>query len=309
MSIHTLRKRFVKDAGLPIQVMQSPHFEYFLSLYDPLFGCISKYEDFLTEVELIGGEDAYFKYVHRLIGTIVNHISEKSSYQSFNDGKNQLNQYHTNFKISKENIYNPDNNGKRFISVDLKKANFNALRYHDPSIFDNLDTYEEWISQFTSYKTIKSSKHVRQVIFGNLNPTRQIKVQKYLISEIIELLVAYFEDKGLSKEESIAKMKSASSDEIVIEVTQQDDAKAITNYLEEQMKCKQITIKIAQFTLENLADLGVDGYVKEDTNGEIEFKTIPDMMMAEAFKVYHGEEIKEEDLIFYHEGRLAKFLI
>ena len=34
---HALRRRFVKDCDLPIQLLQDPYFEYFLNLIAPYF--------------------------------------------------------------------------------------------------------------------------------------------------------------------------------------------------------------------------------------------------------------------------------
>ena len=37
-------------------------------------------------------------------------------------------------KVSKNNVYNGENIGKNFLSVDLSKANFQALKYVNPDI-------------------------------------------------------------------------------------------------------------------------------------------------------------------------------
>lgn len=303
MSIHTLRKRFVKDASLPIQVMQSPYFEYFLDLYDPQFQCKSRYEQFLTEVELLGGEEKYLSYSHNLIGRIANHVQEKEAYQHFNDGKNTLAMFNSDLKMTKENIYNVDNHEKRFLSIDLQKANFNALRYVDPSMVDHAPNYDSWISTFTPYRMAQTSKHVRQVIFGNLNPSRQIKVQKYLIHTMANSVANYFEEKQHS-----FQMKSASSDEIVIELKDEMNINDLIAHLQAESERQNISINIEVFTLKSLVSVGAVGYVKEFIDGRFELKTVPDIFMAQTFKRYLQKELQEEDFIFYHEGRLAKFI-
>ena len=305
MSIHTLRKRFVKDGKLPIQVMQSPYFEYFLDLYDPLFGCKFRYDLFMTEVEQSGGEEAYLSNSHKLVKTIVDHVNQKDAYRQFNDPNDHLNAFQTNLKTTKENIYNPSNHGKRFLSVDLEKANFNALRYFSAEIVDGIDDYETWISQFTSIETTKSSKHVRQVIFGNLNPSRQIKIQKYIMGLLADLIQGYY-----GNEVGLAKMKSASSDELVIELGEDEDVQPLISHLETESSKRNIPIHCEIFALKNLSEdhPTVQGYVKEFVHGGFQLKTVPDIFYATTYKTYLGMDLQNEDHIFYHEGKLAQFL-
>ena len=64
--------------------------------------------------------------------------------------------------IPSSDIYKPTNDGKRFISIDMKKANFHSLKAFAPDIFDNADTWEDFMRKFTDDEHIIGSKYVRQ---------------------------------------------------------------------------------------------------------------------------------------------------
>lgn len=51
MSTQNLRKRFVKDFSLPINIFSDPYFEYFLDLYQDAFQSRDRCDDFLAFVE------------------------------------------------------------------------------------------------------------------------------------------------------------------------------------------------------------------------------------------------------------------
>lgn len=51
------------------------------------------------------------------------------------------------------------------------------------------ETYQELLSKFTQNPYIFESKHIRQVIFGHLNPKRQQTIQKFLMQKVVTALV------------------------------------------------------------------------------------------------------------------------
>ena len=134
MSIHTLRKRFTRDQNLPIQVFQSPYFEYFVDLYETLYQSRTKYEHFLKEVEVIGGEEAYLQHYSEIKNTILTHVQNKTSYQQFN--QDTLPSFEVKSDLPKAKLYHLENDGQQFVSIDLQKANFHALRYYDEDILE-----------------------------------------------------------------------------------------------------------------------------------------------------------------------------
>ena len=51
----------------------------------------------------------------------------------------------------------------------------------DFSSEEKIISYEDWVKKFTDLEYIIESKYTRQVVFGKLNPSRQIKVENYMI--------------------------------------------------------------------------------------------------------------------------------
>ncbi len=54
-----LKKRFVKDFSLPIPVVKSPYFDYYIEMYDGLFKTKEKYLMMLAEIKVINGTIFY----------------------------------------------------------------------------------------------------------------------------------------------------------------------------------------------------------------------------------------------------------
>ena len=58
------------------------------------------------------------------------------------------------------------------------------IKYVDPEIVLNADTYQDFIKKFADSDYIAESKYCRQVIWGKLNPKRHITVEKYMIDKV-----------------------------------------------------------------------------------------------------------------------------
>lgn len=77
--------------------------------------------------------------------------------------------------------------GKKYISIDLRQANWNSVKKYDPDFLNELgDTYEDFLDKFDVPEVFKYSKKLRQFIFGNVNPKRQIKAQRFMIQSVID---------------------------------------------------------------------------------------------------------------------------
>ena len=109
-------------------------------------------------------------------------------------------------QVKQQNIYIIPNVGKKLISVDLEKANFNVLKMIGLSDEIKANSYNELLAKFTQDEYYQISKKIRQVIFGDLNPSRQQRLQKYVINHLCKTL----KDNGCI-------LSSASSDEIIIQ--------------------------------------------------------------------------------------------
>lgn len=199
-----LANRFVSDFRLPIPITHDKElFSYYLNTYEGSYGTLSKYRFLERTVNqrFQGDTDKFLKEYYDIREDIIQSMLSNPAYQEFNtmdlskyslaDGKN----------LPSSSIYNCGNNGKYFISFDLKKANFQALKYVNPDIVFGHDTYENFVGKFTDLEYVKGSKYTRNVIFGKLNPKRHITVEKFIINEIrkfIENSTLFLHEKGLN---------------------------------------------------------------------------------------------------------------
>lgn len=297
MSLHTLRKKFVKDYGLPITIYQSPYFEYYLELYEELHQAKTLFALYEKEVRDAGGIEAYLQSYNELKNRIIEYVKEKPSFQSFNDSL--LTEYNVKMELPKAKLYHPDNHGGRFISVDLEKANFHALRYFDADIVDEDETYLQWLRRFTNSEHMARSKNLRQIIFGNLNPKKQQKLQKYITHSFLEV-VGQFADAN--------SIMSASHDEIIVRVGGDFDKEKLKEELV-SVHNHAFPLHVEEFVLKVQEPHLQYGYVKEYVdNGKIEFKGVPASFMAQAYKNYLNEPLDDRDLLFFYEGRVASFV-
>lgn len=295
-NMKSLRKRFCMDYNIPIDIFEDEYFYYFLDLYDSLYDCKRLYNVFLQSVDKIGGKEEYFNYQSELIEKISTHIKEKPEYVNFNNM--DMSKYKPIINLNQKNIYSNANANKYFISIDLKHANFGSLKFIDPNIIDNKSCYEDFLRQFTDDEYIINSKKIRQVIFGQLNVSRQQTIQKYIISNVANELLKIIDIKDI---------ESASSDEIVIAANDYSfaDIKNLVNQLAIKM---DISVNIEEFILEELSN-NKFGFIKENIfNKSIKFKSVSKQYFAQAYKEYFNLPINEKDLTFYYEGKLAKFI-
>ena len=187
-----LIKRFVKDNDLPIPIIgNGDYFDYFINLYEKDYKSLTKYRnlEFLIEKDFEGKPEYFLGKYYEIRDNIIKTVENSEAYQKFNTMDMSYFAIQNKKNITSNNIYNETNVGKLFVSFDLKKANFQALKYVNPEIVMNADTYEDFIHNFTKIDCIINSKHIRQIVFGKMNPKRHITVEKYIIDKIYEELV------------------------------------------------------------------------------------------------------------------------
>lgn len=211
-----LAKRFISDYKLPMPLINEDIFRYNLNLYEKDFGALSKYVFLMFHIDdKFGGDiNKFLEDYYSTRDKIITTIESSSAFQKFNNMDMSVFSYKKTHNITSNNIYNCDNVHKHFISIDLCKANFQALSYVDANIVLNYDTYEDFIGHFTPSYYMKDSKYSRQVIFGKMNPKRHITVEKYLMDKIYH----YVQDRYPQLSNPVSVM----SDEIVYEVNYDD---------------------------------------------------------------------------------------
>lgn len=296
------KERFCKDCNIPIRLFQEPYFTDRLALFDKFYGTLNKWNLFLEELKKYNCEQDYFEEYNRVKDSAILSIKESEAYQRFNaDDMNKYRVTHEN--LPNKDIFKPTNDGKSFISIDMRKANFSSLHHYSADMF-GVNTWEEFISKFTDNQHIINSKYIRQVILGNCNPKRHITYEKYLMDILLtDLLEKYI---------PIERVVFFSNDEIVIDVSDMNKSRQtlLVFNIEQYLKDVSPKFKVELFTLYKIH--GTDGYYKEiiNENGEkdIEFKCLDNYMMPFVIRHFLGEEITDSDRVFYHEGLLSQFI-
>lgn len=295
--------RFCKDCSIPIRLFQEPYFTDRMKLYDRFYGTLEKWDVFLNELKKYPCEQDYFEEYNRVKDAAILSIKDTEAYQKFNE--EDMNPYSVTHKnLPSKDIFKPSNDGKSFISIDMRKANFSALHHYDSAIFQGVNSWEEFVGKYTDNQHIINSKYIRQVILGNCNPKRHITYEKYLMDIVLTHLLDGFI--------SIERVVFFSNDEIVLDVSDlnESDQKSMVLQVENSMKDMPVPLKTEFSTLHKIA--GSDGYYKEisnkNGNTEIELKCLDNYELPFVLRTFLGEEITESDKVFYHEGLLAKFI-
>lgn len=297
------KERFCKDCNIPIRIFQEPYFTDRLALYDKFYGTLEKWDIFLSELSKYHCEQDYFEEYNHVKDAAILDIKGTEAYQKFNE--EDMNKYAVTHKnLPNKDIFKPSNDGKCFISIDMRKANFSSLHHYNADIFCGADSWEDFIRKYTDNQHIINSKYIRQVILGNCNPKRHITYEKYLMDGALTYLTEVFV--------SMDRVVFFSNDEIVVDVSDMDGNKQerIVFAIRNGMKDMPVPLKTELFILHKI--VGTDGYYKEiiDENGntEIKFKCLDNYALPFVLRKFLGEEFTESDKVFYHEGLLAKFI-
>lgn len=322
-TLNSLKKRFVSDHNLPIIIFEEPDFEYFLNLYEEQFGAKTKWDKLINVIDkkFNGNPNLFLEEFARVRNNMIESVLNNKYYQEFNESKDILSKYNLpKLNYPKSNVYKETNNGRYFLSIDLKKANFTALMYHDSRILgeETIISYEDWVKKFTDLEYIIESKYTRQVVFGKLNPSRQIKVENYMIYQAFQKYLTLFEKLNIK-----AEVVSFCTDEFVFDVTDSfqnilDNLQAIKDLCKSLKEDDNINVDIELYRLylhkfKTYKDAEIPVYMKvylgnKDDNSDIyKLFSVPSFYYAQVYKLINGMKVTETDMKFYMEGQIAKF--
>lgn len=296
-----LKKRFCKDNNVNIQLFNEPYFTERLKLFN-------KYEAWtefthMLETEFNNDEQKFLDYYMCLTDDIIAYIKDSEAFKTLNNA--DMNLYSVNNNIESNNLFKVENIGKRFISLDMVKANFNSLVYYGNEInkpFYNSYNWYEFIKQFTPLDYFYKSKYIRQIIFGNCNPKRQTTFEKYLIDKLFNLFPLELKDRTcvFCKDELVINITDA-SEELINNIYS-----IVLSYEKEY-----VPIKIERFMLGKV--LNSDGYIKNIYNNskyriEYEVKCAGPLDSVFIHRILNNEEITDNDLVFDYNGKQAKLI-
>lgn len=303
-----LANRFVSDYKLPIQLTDEKYFFYFLNLYEKDYKSLTKYRELckLINERYYESPKLFLEKYYEVRDNIIKTVENSEAYQKFNTMDMSCFAIQNKKNITSNNIYNETNVGKLFVSFDLKKANFQALRYVDPEIVMNVNTYENFIHKFTDLGYIAESKYFRQVIFGRMNLKRHITVEKYIIDKIYEELVNVY------KMENCVSM---SNDELIFDVTGKDEFEVkMSSEIKKRFikSMMNFDLNFEVFTLHRV-QLSCDKFqrspyyykqygVDEKRNPIGKLMCVPMNYFAIVYKLFNCLPLQEEDYHFDYEG-------
>lgn len=187
-----LATRFVNEYRLPIPVNNEELFWYHINMLNDEFDTINKWNSLIEVInrDFDGNPNAFTEGFLDVRETVIQAVKNNPAYIKFNEM--DMTEYavdKTKYKQKSKNIYNESNIGKHLISIDLRKANFQAMNYIDKEIMFNSDNYQQFIKKFTDIPLIVNSKYFRQVFFGQLNPSRVFTVENYMVYQILDYII------------------------------------------------------------------------------------------------------------------------
>jgi hypothetical protein len=139
---------------------------------------------------------------------------------------------------------------KKYISIDIKMANWQVLKKYDPEFENELgDSYVDLLKRFDVPEIFFHSKQFRQYIFGNINPKRQGRAQRVMIQEALNKF------NHLNLEVACIK-----NDEVIYSFESFDDIKEILSTIDSDK------FKIKLFTVERVQDFRINSYMDKDGN-------------------------------------------
>ena len=204
-------KRFINDIKLSVSPVPSrPYWERVFQIFPE---AREKYQMFFLEL----GEDAKGTLDRWDVtrNRIIQDFKDNPKYKSLVSGDMSKYVISPLSGVANKSIFELEANtlGGCYLSIDLKSANFQALRevgvYNDPD-------WKTLLSKYTDSKHLQSSKYFRSVVYGNLNVGRIQTVEKFMINRVRQFL----EDKKLLPENY--KLISMMPDELIYEIQYND---------------------------------------------------------------------------------------
>ena len=303
----SLKRKFVKDYGIPVAVLDDRYWDYFVDLYDSEFDVKRHLANFETMLSSFADESAYSEYWKSLLNSISLAIEESNSVDALlsHHARMQHNYTQVNYVVS--DVNKEHRQGKLMVSVDMKEANFSSLLVNYPEGILSAVNWYELISQFTPHEYIRRNKQFRQHAFGNLKYCNQnAKHQAFLMNK-----VALQIDASTSTANEYIKLGNDEFYWLVPDGITAVDAKLIAEgsivdanpIIKDKFKVRPLTIKkvhpqLSWYIHTPACECGWKGALK----------AVPVTQYAQAYKYWKNQPIEPNDLIFMQDGILCQFI-
>ncbi len=274
------RENFVKLFDLNVPKIE--YFDYYLGQMSKSkkYGDISNYYKLFES----STQDITDPYEYRRVKAleVTDFIQGTNAYNELCYDKNLI-EYPTNKNIE----YSDDLN---YLSIDLKSANWIALKSYDPPHINELgDDFSQFFSRFDLPKVFIESKYLRQFLFSKLDTKKIIKVQRNMIQEIVR------------KYQSDLLVEGVRNDEVIFQFSDFSEVRDISNEIDHSK------YKMKIFKTQKFDDFRVDSHF--DTSGSLIHKELigvdTSVFYLNLKKYITGEKIELKDLYFRSGGNLA----
>lgn len=199
--------------------------------------------------------------------------------------------------------FNSWQEGKIYLSFDVNEANWSIFK-HTIDLY--LPKWSDFLQQqFEIHPFVAESKSFRQLVLGNLNPSRQQTFQKRYMGKVVERI-------GITAPLLVHNVVMLSADEILFEFNSEEIYQQRIERLDEVIPMLKLPMKRKVFTVKRISSYGDSVVLKTD------FMTGKDELFAvngnRYFIHYRNLILKEEpqdnDLLFEPEpGKLAKWIL
>lgn len=305
--VKQLRGRFIDDFQLPITTVEDPYFEKRIKLLEEDFGANTKYLVLLETIrDNFGGNmQKFLEHRHSVKDKILSDILNSEGYKNMLADKSPLDDYKP--IVASRELYTEEQDGGLFVSYDMIKANFQALRYIDPSIVRDCETWEKFVSHYSDVEYLASAKQVRQEVLGKLNGKRLSAIEKRVSNEFAKefsqrLGIYGFEPFSIKTDEIIFKFNGSEA---------QFESFKGSNEEFNGFKFRFNKFKLNMRTFKRgFSDKRINVFEKEDfLNAHRRIlKCVPAEYYPQVYKLLNGIEINDSDLVFSTNHELCKFM-
>lgn len=282
-----------------LKIPVDKYWEYYCStLHESKeFSDMYRWFDFFNDLERT---ENVLKYRVNCLSLFKNRISSTDAYRRFLEA---------NIPDSKK-VNSVSEEDNRYISIDIEKANWSILKIFD---FSN-ELPESWADlckELSIHPAIAESKSFRQVVFGNLNPNRNAKIQSHLIGSLSQNLI----HKGY-------RIK-CSTDEIQVGLTFDDRFSDIeieeifTKDVRENFLAsigadvlRSVPLRKTKFSLiKKSGTISLKSIYKNDNVDYVKLVGVPGNEYHLYFKPFIlGLPLEERDMLFTMDGRIARWV-
>lgn len=293
---NTLKAMYCKLYNIPINLYVEPYFSDRIDLLEDTYKSRTKFNMFVQSLSLYRSEEDYIREYDNVKFEVLSYIKRMKYFDMFEAkspeylGKNEFEKY------SHKSIYCAANDGKTFISIDMNCANFNAMKHAIHDSFGGAKTWELFMRKFTNNQCFCESKSLRQFVFGNCNPKRQIEYEKmnmiWLLNDLIDCCA--------TKEENVFAIYH---DEIILEYNNNlDEVKRVT---EHYTTFPDIGFSVEKFKLVFLGEQ--IGYMKLYDDFSYKLKCVDNDLVHIVTRMLNNGEIDPDDLYFRYKHALCHF--